>query len=338
MTDASLPPPPAQPQTSWPPAEPTMPEPGSPRRSRAALFVGLGLSVALIAGMVTFAMSSGRETHEGGPSALSLAFAKGETTRYRISMHMDASVDLGAMGEQPMDMDMTQTVAWKVVSVDDEGVATVELTIERMQGSVNGVDAPSGIADQTLEFQITPDGQILSTTGVAFGASGGTGVGGFPGMDQMTPILPDGEVEPGDSWDKEFSQEFPFGEGTLEYTAHSTLEGYETVDGVETAVIATTYDVPIDFTLDFADLAEAFGGSNATGADEAAGFVISYGGSGEFSQRAWVDLDRREVLRSTSDGTFEMTIGMKGAPEGAEGFPLDGVTLDGSFGVQMERL
>jgi hypothetical protein len=107
---------------------------------------------------------------------------------------------------------------------------------------------------------------------------------------------------------------------------------------VETAVIVTTFDVPIDFTLDFADLAEAFGGSNTAGADEAAGFVLSYGGSGEFSQRAWVDLDRREVLRSASDGTFEMTIVMKGGPKEAEGFPLDGVTLDGSFGVQMERL
>jgi hypothetical protein len=33
-----------------------------------------------------------------------------------------------------------------------------------------------------------------------------------------------------------------------------------------------------------------------------------------------------------------MTMGMKGAPEGAEGFPLDGVTFDGSFRVEMERL
>jgi hypothetical protein len=56
-------------------------------------------------------------------------------------------------------------------------------------------------------------------------------------MGQLTPLLPDeGEmVAVGDSWEKSFSQEFPFGEGTIEFTATSTYERDETVNGREAA-------------------------------------------------------------------------------------------------------
>jgi hypothetical protein len=338
MTDAPLPPPSTTPGMPWPAAEPVPPIAEPPRRRGAALFVGLALAVAVIAGAVAFVVSGRDAAEDGSPTALSLAFARGETTRYRISMQMDASVNLGAMGQQPMDVDMTETVAWRVVSVDDDGVATVELTIEDLSGTVNGVDAPTEVPKQSLRFRITPNGQILSTTGVALGAIGGTGFGGFPGMDQMTPILPDDEVKPGDSWDKDFSQEFPFGKGKLEYAAHSTFERYETIDGVEAAVIATTYEVPIDITLDFGELLRAFGGSPRPEAKEMRGIQIFYGGSGKFSQRAWVDLERKEVLRTTADGTFEMTVGIKGAPKEAGDFPVDDMSFEGTFSVKMERL
>src|SRR4029453_6150055 len=108
-------------------------------------------------------------------------------------------------------------------------------------------------------IQIASDGRVLSAGGLSLGGAGQTQGFGFPGMGQLTPILPDdgdaGSV--GDTWDKEFSQDFPFGDGTIEYSATSTYLRNETVDGREAAVIQTQMTVPIDLTLDLAKLLDA---------------------------------------------------------------------------------
>jgi hypothetical protein len=235
---------------------------------------------------------------------------------------MDAGELLG--GVQALDMDVTQVVTWEVASVDDEGVATITVTIEEMSGTVNGMELPSDSATmEPMEIQIAPDGRILSAGGMSFAGADLTGGASFPGMGQMTPMLPDEPVEPGDTWEEEFSQDVPFGEGTIEYTSTSTLERYEDVDGVNAAVITTEYTVPMDLTFDFGELLDSMGGAEGlTGSTLLADAQMTLGGEGSFTQTAWVDAEAGEMLKMTSSGAFDMTIGYTGVEM------LDGMEID----------
>jgi hypothetical protein len=189
-----------------------------------------------------------------------------------------------------------------------------------------------------IEIVIAPDGRVVSAGGLSLGGAGQTQGFGFPGMGQMTPILPDeGDVvAPGDTWEKEFSQDFPFGEGTIEFTATSTYQRNEDVDGREAAVIITDMTVPLDFTFEFQDLIDSLGSdlgaSGATGMDMFAGASMAYSGAGTFTQTSWVDLEAEELLRTESSGDFDMTVAFAGVP----GF--DGtMAFTGTFTQELDR-
>lgn len=334
-SDPWLPPPPPTDVPAWGAGQPP---PERRRGRRAALIVGLGLVLAIVAGLVAYLVPRGGSGEE---TKLALAFAEGQTTSYRIAMTMDGGIEAGILGDQPMDMEMSETVSWRVTDVDEEGVATVELEVSELDGTVNGVPAPTDASEQRMTFRVAPDGQILSPTGISLGATGGAGFGGFPGMDQMTPILPEHPVAPGDSWDKKFSQKFPFGGGKIEYTSHSTFERYEDVDGARAALITTTYHVPLDFTLDLGDLAKAFGELGSMPSDGGADvgeMTIVYGGGGDFTQHAWLDLDAQEVVRTQAEGDFEMTMRITGVPETTDGLPTGEIGFAGTFTLEMQRL
>ena len=126
---------------------------------------------------------------------LSLAFSEGQSRTYTIHMTMDGRMEAGEAlgGSQPLQMDMTETMTWKVVSVDRDGVATVRVTTTRL-GSVNGIEMPSeATADApSIDMRIAPDGRVLTAGGLSFAGFDQTGGAGFPGMGQLTPLLPDG--------------------------------------------------------------------------------------------------------------------------------------------------
>jgi hypothetical protein len=220
--------------------------------------------------------------------------------------------------------------------VSDGGVATIRVSVEKMWGTANGQPIPGTVGGQSTTLRLTRDGQILGAGGLSFGSTGGGGFGAFPGMDQVTPILPDHEVAPGDEWDKHFSQSFPFGDGKIEYTAHSTFDRYETVNGVEAAVVTTTYTVPLDFSINLADLAKAFGGSSS---GQFPGYngqnaTIDYGGSGTFTQTSWLDLAAKQMVKTESDGDFDMTMSFEGLQEQ---LGTDEFGMSATFSMEMTR-
>lgn len=329
------PPPPAAPQAqafAWSPG------PRGPKRPRRLGTVAgaAGLVVVIVAALVVFQVT---RPEDRAQAALAFAFSPGDTTDFRQHITMDGTIAAGTLGTQPLAMDMTQIVRWEVLSVDDEGVATVEVRVDDMSGTVNGMPVPDIGSDQSLTMRITPDGQIVTANGLAFGGSADAGGMGFPGMDQVTPVLPDHPVSPGDRWEKRFSQKFPFGKGAIEYTARSTFERYEDVDGTRTAVIRTRYAVPLDFTIDLGELFEAFGsdlGATPTGLSELADAKMIYAGSGSFTMTSWLDLSTRELVKSSSSGDFDMTILVTGLPD-APGFPSK-FSFDGTFTQELERV
>jgi hypothetical protein len=314
---------------------PVAPEP--PRRRTGAIAGAVALVVALIAGTLVFVVTQGGDSAEARP--LALRFVEGHAETYAIHQTMDGSISSDLLGDMPLKMDVTQVVTWRVVSVDADGLATIEVSVSEMSGSVNGIEVPpEAAATPPMEFVIAPDGRIVSAGGLALGGAGQTQGFGFPGMGQLTPILPDdGEaVAPGDTWNKEFSQDFPFGEGTIAFTATSTYERNETVDGREAAVIVSELSVPVDFTLDYGELLRSFGdelgATGATGVEALEDVTMSAVGSGEFTQTSFVDFDAEELLRTESAGEFDISMEMKGLP-GFEGT----IAFTGTFTQGLER-
>jgi hypothetical protein len=319
-----------------PPEAPAAPESTRPRR-RGLVAGGIAVAIALVAGALVVVLTQGGGSAEAQPLALS--FTQGQSESYAIHQTMDGNISSDLFGDMPLEMDVTQVVSWEVTSVADDGTATIELSVTEMSGSVNGVEVPAAAAQMPpFEIVIAPDGRIVSAGGFALGGAGQTQGFGFPGMGQLTPLLPDeGEaVAPGDTWTKEFSQDFPFGEGTIEYTTTSTYERNEDVDGTEAAVITTEMSIPLDFSFSFQELLDSLGDelvpAGATGIDALADASMSYSGSGEITQTSWVDLEAKALLRVQSSGDFDMSVTFSGVP----GFDGE-MAFTGTFTQELER-
>jgi hypothetical protein len=308
------------------PPPPDRSPPAPQRRRTGPIAISIGVVIALLIGATALALTQ-RGSAEAEPLALS--FLEGQEQTYEIHQTMDGQISSELIGDQPFAMDLTQVVTWKVLSVDEEGLATIEVTVSEMSGSMNGAEIPS-TPIPPVEIVIAPDGRVVSTGGFDLGALGGAGQtkgSGFPGMGQLTPILPDegNEVAPGDSWEKEFSQELPFGSGAIEYTASSTYDRNETVNGRESAVIVTDFTVPFDLSIEFADVIDQLGNelsglTGSGGVDELGDASISMTGRGTFTQTSFVDLVAEELLRSQTSGEFELSMSLDGIPElGATG-------------------
>lgn len=285
---------------------------------RTGWIVGsIAVVMALIVGVLAFSLLGSRD--EAG-AALALRFVEGETTSYAMHMTMKGSVSSPSLpaASQPLDMNMKQDVSWTVRSVDEDGVATVEFAVTDMSGSLNGMEVPaSQLQMPPVTLEIAPDGRILTAGGLSFESLGQNVGTGFPGMGQYTPVLPDGKVEPGDTWKKDFSQDLPFGEGKIEYTTMNTFQGYEQVGGRRVAVVTTSVDMPLDFSVDLGDLLEGLGdlgGAQGSGGIDLSGASISYGGNGSFFMTSYLDVEDQTMVKSASRGDFDMTMEFKGIP------------------------
>jgi hypothetical protein len=319
------------------PAPPPAPEPETPRRRPRVIVLAVAVVLAVVASLVAFAITRS-DTAEAQPLALS--FTQGQERTYDVHQTMDANISSSLFGDQALSMDVTQVIGWKVLSVDDAGTATIEVTVSDVSGTLNGTEVPSAPAP-AIEIRIAADGRVLSAGGLSLGGAVQTQGFGFPGMGQLTPILPDDgdAVSVGDTWDKEFSQDFPFGEGTIDFSATSTYVRNEIVNGREAAVIATQMTVPIDATLDLAELVDALGpeitgATGATGLDQLGDGSIAYLGRGTFTQTSFVDLDARELLKTHSRGRFDISMTLEGIPGLAEG-PVE-MSFAGSFTQGLE--
>jgi hypothetical protein len=212
---------PTTPLGDIPPIEPL------PKR-HTALIVGIAGALLVIgAAAAIFFLRSG-ETSEGAV-ALSYSLEPGSTRSYRMTMSMDGTVD--AMAQQiPLDVTVGATVTQEVISVDDQGVATVEMRVEDLQIDSALLGAPSDLPQpEPVRMKIHPDGRIETEGGTLIGSVSPGGL--VPGGDQLGAILPEGEVEPGDTWTKEVEVPLPFEDGeTLSYTTQGRERGADRRD------------------------------------------------------------------------------------------------------------
>jgi hypothetical protein len=328
-----VPPPPESPAAPGPWGAPGPVEPATapaPRRRRGLLAGAVALAVALVAGAGIFLVTQGGGSAEARP--LALRFVAGDSRTYDIHMTMAGSMSGDLVGELPVDMEMSEVVTWEVTSVDDEGLATVEVKVSEVSGSVSGMEIPAEAAQMPpTEMVIAPDGRIVSLGGISLGGLGDMPAAGFPGMGQLTPILPDEGtvVAPGDTWTKEFTQDIPFGDGAITVATTSRYDRNEDVNGREAAVIVSEMTIPIDFSFDLDDLAElgaGFGATGPAGLDALSGASMSYEGGVTVTQTSFVDLEAKELLRSESAGDLDLAMSFAGVP-GMEG----DMTIAGAF-------
>lgn len=327
-------PPDVRPEPASPPArdEPWVLASTAPEWRRAVSRVGrvvalVGLVIALVAGGVFY--FSSRPSGE----ALALEFKEGAKYRYRLEMTMDGTAAV-AGSTRPFSMELGETLVMRVVSVDADGWATMDLTVKDLTATVNGQSsvAPGKF---TMRVRMAPDGRVVVAGGLALGASGSSGTG-LPGTDQFAPLLPDHPVRPGDSWSKEFEQEWPFGDGALRISSDNRFLGYETVDGARVAVIASRLTVPLDLELELRKLFE-FLGTAPQGLPLESDPTIVYGGELSMDGTGWVALETGEFVRQTATGTLDLTIRFEGLPQGPG--PADAeVRLTGDFRMRVEPL
>ena len=310
------------------PPPPASPAPAGHRSRLVAVLAGALAVVLVVTGVVLF-RGGGRA--EAVP--LALAFTEGESETYRISQSIEGDLALsGFGGEIPegfsgmhLVLDMSQTVTWDVLAVDEDGVATISVTTTDTSASFNGIEAPSSeLVSPPIEMRVAPDGRILSIDDVSFaGFEGGglPGEGSLPGMSQITPLLPEdgAPVAPGDTWDASYSQDLPFAEGSIDYDVHSTYLRNEEVGGVDAAVIRSAMTVPFDLSFRMKDLAAVFeeqgGALSEKELSDLRHATMTIDGGLEFDMTSFVDFAEQRLLSSESAGTFDFTLEFDGFPD-----------------------
>jgi hypothetical protein len=176
-----------------------------PRRPWVPLVVGLALIGVLVGGGLTL-VSNRSGSGEGGV-ALAFSFHRGQTFRFHLQKSFKGTVrDVKASVVRPYTKGFGGDFAWTVASVDANGVATVDVKAENLSASLDGHWYPTE-GGGTARIRIASDGRILSLPGEL---SPGSSLG-FAGSDQVTPLLPNYAVKPGDSWTRNFDQAIPVG-------------------------------------------------------------------------------------------------------------------------------
>lgn len=324
-----LPPPP-------PPLAPPSGDRGGTRARRRLAWGALLAGVVLLIGSVAFA-TLGR-----GPSAgartLALSFTPGERQTYRIHVSTEGSVEAGELLPQtPMSDDLTEIVSWHVVAVDDEGVATIRVSVDLAFGSVNGRNVPMDASDfPMVEIRVAPDGRTLASDGLPLaGLEELTGGPLLPGTDQLTPLLPDHPVEPGDEWDASFSSQLPFGRGSVRYEGTSRFLRYERITDTRAALIRTELTGRMDLALALDELLAAMAGmENAPEGSELAGIEATFRGGFSVTQHSWVDAEDGDLLRASSTTPFDLSASIEGLDD------LQGLTFtfEGRSTMEIERV
>ncbi|HEY3208346.1 MAG TPA: hypothetical protein VGL18_00920 [Actinomycetota bacterium] len=305
---------------------------GLPRPRRP---IALGLVVVLVAAAGAYFFLNRRSSSSGG-TAFALALSRNSTYAYDVHLGMQGTIS--AQGQQmPLNMQMDQTISWRVESTDSDGTATVAVTATTESAQFNGQPAPA-IPSQTTRIRVAKDGRILSAGFEISGFASNSDLGSLvPGSDQFMPLLPDHPVNVGDSWTKRFDQELPFGMGRLRYDVESSLLRYEVIDGKRMAVLFSTLSLPLDMNIDLKKVLAASG--NSAGQFSLLGGSnpkMKFGGSMSMQQTAWFDQAHGELYRTSGNATFDMTIEFKDFPRQANA-PSGALHLTGTMNLQVQR-
>jgi hypothetical protein len=301
------------------------------RRWPASAGAAVGLAVVVVAGSAAWV------TRPTGPDvALAVSFEEGRTYRYAVEVGMDGTAQVFGR-ELPFTMDMAETVAVRVVDIDDRGAITLETEVESRTGTFNGMPVPSDTPElPSTTVTIMPDGRVVTDDRLLLAAPT-TGPGGSsPMTNRLLPTLPDHPVGPGDTWEIHVRQQVPFGRGPIELDTTNTFVRYH-----EVAVIDAQVYSPIDFELNLADLAkvaERVGHGGELPTRPVPDVSVAYLGEVDGRQVSWVDPDAGEVVKATSMADVELESRMAGGAAADAPFPGLAFGFSGELTMEMRLL
>lgn len=238
--------------------------------------------------------------------SLAVSFQEKDTYAYLLDIVMDGTVRADG-SIIPMDMDFQQRVSGRVLSLDENGVATVRTTAKTLSATANAEPIPpDALPVCRATFRIAPDGRVLESTGLPPGSFPG-GATPIPAFDQLTPILPDEPVTVGDTWSKSYEQPWPLGGGSVRMNSESRLVGHQQVHGVQTTVIETAWTMPLDLSIDLEKVARAAGETDLgfpTDGDP----TLLYKGELRFNETSWFDASEGRLVSSNGGGNFAVSV------------------------------
>jgi hypothetical protein len=274
------------------------------------------------------------------PTTLRLMFEPGQVAEYRTELQ---GVQVFGAGPTPPGVaaEAVTDVTHRVVSVEPDRSATVEVDLDPVSLSTNGRETQLRSNPAPWRVVVSPEGAILdSTRPITLEAGGGDPAEGPTlqanpsGAINPFPFLSAQAVRPGTGWAGGGEVPSPFGGGTVPFRVQSRLVGYEVVAGVTTAVVEGQVVMTLDVTVPADEYLEGTGQAPFTAElpDDAA---LDYDGELRYVQRAWLHPGRGQILRTELAGEFVTDVAWTGMPAGREGFePLH---VEGGLEATTER-
>ena len=303
------------------------------RRRFGALPVLVAIGIAATAAAQTLTVVR----HEPPPPVLlRLNVQEGLAVSYRMEMEMEGRVSAGLFG-QPVELTVVMELDWRVQEVSEDGSASIEVETRLIEASSPQGDMPRSELQEiegTSTMRLAADGSVLEGT---LGATGSlTSSAPIPGLEGgFGPTFPPDPVAPGDRWD--LSTEVPLlpGGPSLEVVGEASLDTYEEVGGIRSAVIDSEATVPFDFELDLAELAAELG--EEIPGDQAQG-TIAYEGEMTMSSRQWIDPETGLQVRMEGGGEGDIGFSLGGFPQNGDVPAVPRTTVEFELTMTLERL
>ncbi|HEX6209083.1 MAG TPA: hypothetical protein VF058_12095, partial [Actinomycetota bacterium] len=121
----------------------------------------------------------------------------------------------------------------------------------------------------------------------------------------------------------------------LEVVGEATLDTYEEVGGIRSAVIDSEATMPFDFELDVAALAAQLG--EEIPEDEAQG-TIAYEGEMTMSSRQWIDPETGLQVRLEGGGEGDISFSLGGFPQNGDVPTVPRTNVEFDLTMTLERL
>lgn len=255
----------------------------------------------------------------GSATMLMVAFKQGGSYRYHYHVTVTGTTGIGQGRDQPIKLDSSADVTWRVTSVDAAGNTTIDVTLDNFKTTMTGSLAPGSSTTSTTTsdsrhstITVAPSGEIVSggsSLGAAAALSPFPGTSP-PGTDQFLAVLPDHTVRPGDTWTRSVTLPGPPGQPGMSFTTDNRFVRYDDLKTGRAAVVETRASVPIDTTVDLGQL--------PPGAPPAAvpqlGYKVHSQGTLSFDTTTWFDTRTHVVERTRSVDSSDITTSISGPP------------------------
>jgi hypothetical protein len=271
------------------------------------------------------------------PARLRLSFRPGQVAEYRTELHTAQAFGTGP-SRTGLTTESVTDVTHRTVTLGSEGEAVLEIDADPVSTRTNGQETQLATNPEPWRITVAPEGAILdSTRPIAFDT--GQEPDDVPvvqsnptGAISPFPLLATEPVRPGSGWRGGGRAPSPFGGGTVPFRVHGSLAGYELVGAVQAAVVESRVVVELDVTVPAEEYLEK---TSQTGFDLPPDAALDYDGELRYVQRAWLQVERGQMLGSEITGAFVTDVAWVGIPDARQGF--EPVHAEGQLEAATER-